>query len=436
MPGHFACEVTRFLYQADKVLEMSDRRIVITGTGIISCVGNDAKSFWDALVKGRCGLGPITRFDTSQYRTHIGGEVRDFDIHQYIEPKEARRLDTFCHYAIAAADEAMAQAGIPLDLDGFDPRRIGIVLGSGIGGLKVLEDQCKILHNRGPGKSSPLLIPMMIVDMAPGALSIRYGAKGPNFGVVTACASACHSMGESYWIIKRGDADIMMSGGAESTITPLGFAGFCSMKAMSQRNDDPLRASRPFDAERDGFVMSEGAGILILEELAHAKQRGAEILAEIIGYGATGDAYHITSPAPNGEGATRAMQMAVKHAGIDPTEIDYINAHGTSTQLNDKFETAAIKNLCGDYAYQVAISSTKGITGHSLGAAGGLETIACVNTLQTGIIPPTINYENPDPECDLDYTPNQAREKDVKIALNTNLGFGGHNAVLILRKFE
>lgn len=411
-----------------------DRRVVITGTGITSSVGNNTNDFWDSLTNGRCGIGPVTHFDCQQFRTQIAGEVKDFDISKYIEPKEARRLDDFCKFAIASSDEAMAQAGIPNDLSNVDPDKVGVLVGSGIGGMDTIEKQANILKDRGPSKTSPLMIPMLIVDMASGCLSMRYGAKGPNFGVVSACATACHSLGESFWIIKRGDADIMISGGAEATVTPLGFTGFCSMKAMSQRNDDPIRASRPFDAERDGFVMAEGAGVLILEEYEHAKKRGADILAELVGYGTTGDAYHITSPAPGGEGAARAMKMALGHAGISAQEIGYINAHGTSTQLNDKFETAAIKSVFGAYASDVAISSTKSMTGHALGAAGGLETIACTQVLKTGIIPPTINYENPDPECDLNYTPNSAQEKSVEYAMNINLGFGGHNAVLILKK--
>jgi 3-oxoacyl-[acyl-carrier-protein] synthase II len=413
-----------------------DRRVVITGTGVISCVGNSVSAFWDAVVAGRCGLGPVTRFDASRFRTRIAGEVKGFDIERYLPPKEARRLDQFCHFAIGAADEALASAGIPRDLAGLDPNRIGVVVGSGIGGLETIENQTLQLRDRGPEKASPLLVPMMIIDMSSGALSMRYGAKGPNFGVVTACATACHSIGESWWIIRRGDADMMITGGAESTITPIGFAGFCSMKAMSQRNDDPLHASRPFDAERDGFVMSEGSGVLILEELEHARRRGAPILAEVVGYGATGDAYHITSPDPNGEGAAQAMRIALRHAGLAPEQVDYLNAHGTSTPLNDKYETLAIKAVFGDHARRLAISSTKGTTGHALGAAGGLETIACVQAIRDGVIPPTINYQHPDPECDLDYTPNTAAQREVRVAININLGFGGHNAVVIVQRFN
>jgi 3-oxoacyl-[acyl-carrier-protein] synthase II len=417
---------------------MNERRIVITGTGIVSCVGNSVGDFWDALVNGRCGLGKLTRFDTTEYRTQIGGEIKNFDISKYMPVKDAKRLDLFCQYAVAAADEAMLQAGLPMQLDGsgIDRTRVGVLVSSGIGGLEILTEQNTILDARGPSRVSPLLIPMMIIDMASGNLSMRYGAQGPNVGIVSACATGCHSIGEAAWMIKRNDADIMIAGGTEASIVKLGFAGFCSMKAMSQRNDDPLHASRPFDADRDGFVMSEGAGVMILEELEHAKKRGANIIAEIVGYGATGDAYHITSPDPEGMGAARAIKMALGHAGVRPEEVDYINAHGTSTPLNDKFETKAIKAALGDHAYKVSVSSTKGTTGHSLGAAGGLESIACIKAIQTGIIPPTINYVTPDPDCDLDITPNTAKERDVKVAVNINLGFGGHNGALVFKRFE
>lgn len=417
---------------------MNNRRVVVTGYGVVSCVGNNVPDFWDSLVNGRCGLGRITRFDASEYRTQIAGEVKDFDVTKYMTAKEAKRLDLFCQYAIAASDEAMDSAGLPKELRGsnIDPNRVGVIVSSGIGGLHTMSEQDKLLIERGPGKISPLLIPMMIGDLASGNISIRYGAGGPNLGLVTACSTGCHSIGESFWCIKRDDADVMICGGAEASVVALGVAGFCAMKAMSQRNDDPLHASRPFDLNRDGFVMSEGAGVMILEELEHAKKRGANILAEVVGYGATGDAYHITSPAPDGNGGARAIRMAMRHAGLSTNEIDYINAHGTSTQLNDKFETMAIKGALGEDAYKVSVSSTKGTTGHGLGAAGGLESIACVKAIETGIIPPTINYETPDPECDLDITPNTARERKVEVALNSNLGFGGHNGVVIFRKFR
>ena len=416
---------------------MDFRRVVVTGIGAVSCLGHSVEETWNALIQGKCGIGPVTKFDPAAFRTRIAGEVRNFDATKYMTEKEARRLDDFCLYAIAAADEAMNDAGLGTGiLDGsiVDPTRIGVCVGSGIGGMRTMENQCKVLIERGPSRISPFLIPMMIIDMASGSISIRYGAKGPNMAIVTACTTASNSIGESFWMVKRGDADMMITGGAEASVSQLGFAGFCSMKALSQRNDDPLHASRPFDLNRDGFVMSEGSGILILEEYEHAKARGAKIYGEIIGYGATGDAFHITSPAPGGEGSARAFKMALGNAGINPEDVDYINAHGTSTSLNDKYETAAIKSAFGEAARKLAMSSTKGGMGHSLGAAGGLETIICLKAMQTGIVPPTINYETPDPECDLDCTPNTARERKIDIALNTNLGFGGHNAVLILKK--
>ena len=410
----------------------------MTGCGVISCVGNDVKTFWDAVVNGRCGLGPVTRFDVSDYRTRIAGEVKDFNVCDYLSFKESKRMDLFCHYAIAAADEAMKQAGLPVNGEwgNVDPDRVGVLVSSGIGGLDTITEQARILFEKGPGRISPLMIPMMISDISSGNISIRYGARGPNMAIVTACATGCHSIGESYWMVARDDADIMICGGAEASISKLGIAGFCAEKAMSTRNDDPLHASRPFDKDRDGFVMSEGSGVLILEELEHAKKRGAAILAEVIGYGLSGDGYHITSPAPDGNGGARAMKMAMKHAGITPDKIDYINAHGTSTELNDKFETLAIKGALGDAAKSVAVSSTKGVTGHGLGAAGGFESIVCVQSIINGVVPPTINYETPDPDCDLDITPNTAREMEIKVALNSNLGFGGHNGALLFSKFE
>lgn len=417
---------------------MSERRVVITGTGVISCVGNDAPTFWDALIHGRCGVGPVTKFDASAFRTRIAGEVKNFDFTPYVPPKEIKRIDLFCQYAIAAGDEALISAGLPLNFEAADstvnPDRVGVVVSSGIGALGTMEEQHKVLLDRGPNKITPFLIPKMIIDMASGHLSMRYKAKGPNMAIVTACCTSTHSIGEAYWMIKRDDADVMLAGGTEATIVPLGFAGFGAMQAMSERNDDPKTASRPFDRERDGFIMSEGSAVLVLEEYEHAKKRGANILAEIVGYGASGDAYHITSPAPGGLGVARAFEVAMKHAKVNPQEIEYINAHGTSTQLNDKFETAAIKKVLGDHAYKVSVSSTKGTTGHGLGAAGAYETIACAQVLRTGIIPPTINYQNPDPECDLDITPNKAKERAVSTVANINLGFGGHNAVLILKK--
>ena len=417
---------------------MNDRRVVVTGTGIVSCVGKSVDEFWDSISNGRCGIGPITRFDASEYRAQIAGEIEDFDVTKYIPFKEAKRLDLFCQYAIAAADEAMKQAGFPGDVaeGGVIPGRVGVVVSSGIGGLGTITQQQTTLDRRGPSRVSPLLIPMMIGDLAAGNLSIRYNAQGPNMGMVTACATATHSIGEALWMIKRNDADIMLAGGSEASIVPIGLAGFSSMKALSTRNDDPLHASRPFDANRDGFVMSEGSGVLVLEELEHAKKRGATIIGEVVGYGATGDAFHITSPNPEGVGAANAMTIAMRHAGINPEDVDYVNAHGTSTGLNDKYETKAIKRAFGEAAKTVSISSTKGTTGHGLGAAGGFESIACLKAIQNKLVPPTINYETPDPECDLDYTPNTAKEKDVKLALNVNLGFGGHNGALLFKRFE
>lgn len=416
---------------------MDKRRVVVTGCGALSCVGNNVAAFWDALVNGRCGIGKITRFDTSNYRTQIAGEVKDLDMSAFISVKEQRRMDLFTQYAIVAADEAMRNAQLPANPGDkrADGDRFGVMVSSGVGGLATMTKEAQVLIEKGPDRVSPFLIPMMISDMAAGAVAMRFDMRGPNLGLVTACATGCHSIGEAYWTIKHDDADVMLAGGAEASVVPLGLAGFCALKALSTRNDDPLHASRPFDRDRDGFVMSEGAGILVLEELEHAKKRGAEILAEVVGYGATGDAYHITSPAPNGEGAARAFKMALKNARINPEEVDYVNAHGTSTTLNDKYETQALKTVFGESVSKVAVSSTKGTMGHSLGAAGGLETIACVMTIRSGIIAPTINYETPDPECDLDYTPNVAREKKVDIAINTNLGFGGHNAALIVKRF-
>ena len=409
-----------------------NRRVVITGMGVVSSVGTGVSKFWDSLANGKSGIGRTTTFDTSDMRCQISGEMSDFDVSNYLPPKEARRLDPFCHYAVAAADEAIAQAGIG---DGaVDPRRAGVLIGGGIGGIRTLQSQAVILHERGPGKASPLMVPMMIIDMASGFVSIRHGFKGPNLAVVTACASATHAIGEAMWIIKRGDADAMITGGAEACLCRLGTAGFCSMRALSERNDDPEHASRPFDADRDGFVPSEGAGILVLESYETAKARGAEILAEIVGYGASGDAYHITAPDPDGDGAVRAIQASLKHESIAPDEIGYINAHGTSTPLNDKMETAAIKQALGQTAYSIPVSSTKSMTGHALGAAGGIEAIACVQAIREGLIPPTVNYDTPDPDCDLDYVPNQAREASIDTAMSINLGFGGHNAVLAFRK--
>ena len=417
---------------------MQERRIVVTGMGALSCVGNSVGEFWDALVSGKSGIGPITRFDTTGFKTTIAGEIKNFDCEAHFSAKEAHRLDPFCQYAIAAADEALDSAKLPRDFRGvprLDTDRIGVLVSSGIGGLASLCEQHTGMIQRGDSRVSPLVIPMLIGNIASGNISIRTGAGGPNYGIVTACATATHSIGEAFWCIKRDDADMMICGGSEAAVLPIGIAGFGAMRALSCRNDDPVRASRPFDRDRDGFVMSEGAGVLILEELGHARKRGAEIFAEVAGFGASGDGYHITSPAPDGNGAARAMRMALRHADLRPEEIDYINAHGTSTQLNDKFETLAIKSVFGDKP-RCAISSTKGTMGHALGAAGALESIACIQAIRTSTVPPTINFVTPDPECDLDVTPNTARKREIRTALNCNLGFGGHNGILIFRRFE
>ncbi len=382
----------------------------------------------------KSGIGPITGFDATEFRTKVAGEVKDFEITQYMSTKEGRKLDLFCQYGIAAAEEAVKQAG--LDVEGsFDPERVGVLVGSGIGGIRTLENLSKTMATRGPGRVSPFTVPMMISDMASGNISIRHGFKGPNFGIVSACATGTHSIGEAWWIIKRGDADAMIAGGTEACVSEQGMAGFCAMKAMSERNDDPATASRPFDKDRDGFVMAEGAGVLVLETLESAEARGATILAELVGYGATGDAGHITAPDENGTGAAKAMTIALEHAGLKPEDVDYYNAHGTSTPLNDKYETKALKLAFGDHAYKLAVSSTKGLTGHGLGAAGGIETIACIKAITEGVVPCTANYTTPDPDCDLDIVPNVPRKMNVDVAMNMNLGFGGHNGAIVVKKF-
>ena len=405
--------------------------MVVTGQGVLCPLGNTVEEFWKRLVAGESGIGPVTRFDTTAYDTRFAGEVRDFKPESVMDRKDVRRSDLFVQFAVAATAQAMEQSGIQ---GAVDPTRFGVIVGSGIGGISTFEDQHRTLLEKGPSRVSPFFIPMMISDMASGQVSIHFGAKGPNYCTVSACSSGAHAVGEAYRIIQNSEADVMIAGGAEAPVTPVSFAGFCSMKAMSTRNDDPTRASRPFDSERDGFVMGEGAGILILEEFEHAKKRGAAILAEIVGYGATGDAHHMTAPAPEGEGAARAMRAAVSDSGLDLTEFGYVNAHGTSTPLNDKFETQAIKSVFGEHASRVAVSSTKSMTGHLLGAAGGLETIICVLALERGILPPTINYEHPDPDCDLDYVPNTARKVETRAALSNSLGFGGHNVTLALSR--
>ncbi len=410
------------------------RRVVITGMGVVSPIGNTLEEFWTSLIEGRSGTGLLTKFDPTKYSSHVAAEVKNFKAEDYIDPKELRRMDTFCHYAMAATALAMEQAG--LDAQAEDPKRAGVLIGSGIGGIETIEKQKEILLEKGPRRISPFLIPMLIINMASGLVSIRYGFQGPNTAVVTACATGTHAIGDAMRIIERDEADVMLAGGSEAAITPLGFGGFCSAKALSTRNDEPEKASRPFENDRDGFVMGEGAGIVILEELEHAKRRGADIYAEVIGYGMNGDAHHITMPSPEGRGAREAMRSALDSAKLPVEQVDYINAHGTSTELNDKFETQAIKDLFGSHAKTLAVSSTKSMTGHLLGAAGAVEAIAVAKTLKEGIIPPTINYETPDPECDLDYVPNTAREQSVQIALSNSFGFGGHNAVLIMKRFQ
>jgi 3-oxoacyl-[acyl-carrier-protein] synthase II len=410
------------------------RRVVITGIGVISPIGTGKQEYFDGLKEGKCGVDYITRFNTEGFETKIAAEVKDFDPARYMDKKESRRMDRFTQYAVAATKMAVEDA--ELNIESVDNNRFGVCIGSGIGGMETFEAQYDILKEKGPRRVSPFMIPMMISNIAAGNISIAFNAKGPNTTIVTACASSTNAIGEAFKTIQRGAADIMISGGAEASITRLSLAGFNAMKALSTRNEDPATASRPFDKDRDGFIMGEGAGILIIEELDHAIKRGGRIYGEIVGYGATGDAYHITAPDPDADGAYRAMLLAIQDAGIEADEIDYINAHGTSTDLNDRLETLAIKRLLGNKAYKVAISSTKSMTGHLLGAAGAIEAIACLMAINEGIIPPTINYTTPDENCDLDYVPNKAREMEVKYALSNSLGFGGHNATILLKKYE
>ena len=411
-----------------------NRRVVITGMGVVSPVGNDLETFWDNLRNGVSGIDLIIAFDPSAYDCRIAGEVRNFDPKNFFKnSKDARRTDRYSHLAMAASKMALEDSGV--DLEKVNRQRFGSLISSGIGGLKTLEDQISNLLTKGPSRVSPFTIPMLISNMASGIVSMEYGLQGPNFCIVTACATSNNAIGESWRIIKFGDADIFLAGGAEASIVPIGLAGFASMKALSTRNDEPQRASRPFDRDRDGFVMGEGAGVLVVEELEHAKARGAKIYCELTGYGLSADAHHMTAPPPDGEGAVRAMKMALDHAGVTPEQVDYVNAHATSTGLGDVCETRAIKTVFGDYAYKVSISATKSMTGHLLGGAGAIETAACVMAIRDSVIPPTINLENPDPECDLDYTPKVAREKKVRIALNNSFGFGGHNATLVTTEF-
>jgi 3-oxoacyl-[acyl-carrier-protein] synthase II len=410
------------------------RRVVVTGVGAVTPVGNTAEEFWAALLQGKSGIGPITRFDAGPLPTKIAGEVKGFDPLRYIDKKDDRKLDPFLKYAIACAVMAVEDAG--LNVERVDRTRFGVLVGSGIGGITTLLETHKILLEKGPDRVSPFFIPMLIINMASGLISMRFGAKGPNSSIVTACATGNHAIGDAMKIIQRDDADVMIAGGSEAIILPLTFAGFCQMKAMSTRNDEPTRASRPFDAARDGFVCGEGGGLVVLESLEHALARDARIYAEVVGYGMTGDAHHMTAPDPEADGAARAMSIAVRDAGIEPSTVGYINAHGTSTPYNDKSETMAIKRVFGEHARKLAVSSTKSMTGHLLGAAGGIEAIATVLAIHHGALPPTINYENPDPDCDLDYVPNQARKQDVDIALSNAFGFGGTNATLVFRKYR
>ncbi len=413
---------------------MNTKRVVITGIGVLSPIGNSKAEFWSSLINGKGGIGPNTKFDVSEHTSKIAGELKNFDASHLISSKEARRMDGFVQYALVAADEAIKDA--KLDLQSENPERIGCIVGSGIGGLITIEEQHKIFLEKGAKRVSPFLIPMLIINMASGQIAINYNLKGPNFAVVTACASSNHGIGEAYRIIQNAKADVMVVGGSENGITPLGLAGFCSARALSTRNDDPEHASRPFDKERDGFIMAEGAAILVLESLEHALARNADIIAEIVGYGATCDAYHMTAPDPEARGAIRSMQLALEDAGVSPDKVDYINAHGTSTVLNDKIESKAIDLVFKDHAKKLMVSSTKSMTGHMLGAAGAIEASATALALKEGIIPPTINYNVPDPDCNLDYVPNEARKVDFSIAISNSLGFGGHNATIAIKKFN
>jgi|TARA_B100000959_G_scaffold282085_1_gene347695 3-oxoacyl-[acyl-carrier-protein] synthase II len=397
--------------------------------GALAPNGNDLSSFWDAILNGRSGIGQITRFDASDFRVQIAGELKDFDPEPALDRKEARRNDPFVHYGVHVAQQAFDDSG--LQISDEDAERFGVIFGSGIGGIGTLEDQNAVLREKGPGKVSPFLVPMMICDMSAGMISIKLGAKGPNYTTVSACASAAHAIGEAARKIQYGDADVMVTGGTEAAVTPVSVGGFAAARALALRNDEPELASRPFDSDRNGFVLGEGAGALVLEEYEHARARGAQIYAEFRGLGFTADAYHITDMAPEGEGGQRAMRLALKDAELDPTDVDYINAHGTSTLVGDTQETAAIKGVFADHARSLAVSSTKSMTGHLLGAAGAIETIACIMAVKHGVLPPTINLDNPDPACDLDYVPKTAREGNVDVALNNSFGFGGHNAALI-----
>jgi len=410
------------------------RRVVVTGLGMVTPLGTGVEKNWEALCAGKSGIGPITKFDASDFTCQIAGEVKDFRSEDFMDKQHVRRFDIFIHYGVASAKMAMEDSG--LEIDSSNSQRIGCVTGSGLGGLAMIEHFHKVLLEKGPRRISPFFIPGIIANMLPGQIAIELGAKGPNTSIETACAASCHSIGESFRLIQQGFADAMITGGSEAVVTPLALGGFCSMRALSTRNDEPEKASRPFDLNRDGFIMGEGAGILILEEMNQALERGANIYAEIAGYGLSSDAYHISAPDPEGQGAVSCMSMAIETAALKPENVDCINAHGTSTQLNDLSETKAIKALFGEHAYKLAISSTKSMTGHLLGGTGGIEAIYSVLTIKHGIIPPTINYETPDPECDLDYVPNNARGADVRVVLSNSFGFGGTNAALLFKAFE
>lgn len=414
-------------------MNLTKRRVAITGLGVISPLGNTKEKYWDSLVKGVSGVKIVTAIDPNKFTSHIAAEVLDFDPSQYLSPKEVRRTDRFVQFAIGAAKHCIDDSKI--NLEKIDKNRAGVLIGSGIGGLHTIEKEAFQYMEKGPSRITPFLIPMLIVNMATGQVSILFGLKGPSSAVATACATANHAIGDAFKIIQRGDADLMLAGGAEAAVTPLGFGGFCALKALSLRNDAPEKASRPFDKERDGFVMGEGAGVVLLEELEHAKARKATIYAEMAGYGMSGDGYHMTAPDPTGDGAIRCMNACLKDAGVKPEDVSYVNAHGTSTELNDKIETLAIKKVFGKHAYKMAVSSTKSMTGHLLGAAGGVELIACALAIKEGIIPPTINQEHPDPDCDLDYVPNKARKANVDFAISNAFGFGGHNATLAVKKY-
>ncbi|MBI2884738.1 MAG: beta-ketoacyl-ACP synthase II [Candidatus Omnitrophica bacterium] len=410
------------------------KRVVVTGVGAVTPVGNDAPAMWANLVKGVSGVGPITSFDASLFASRIAAEVKGFDPAAYLGPKEIRRNERFVQLAVASAKQAVADAG--LDVSKENPFRVGVLVGSGMGSLHLIEEQHSQFLSKGPDKISPFMIPMIIVNMAAGQVAISLGAKGPNSCTATACASGAHGVGEAFRIVQRGDADVMVAGGTESCVTKMAVGGFCALMALSRRNDAPTKASRPFDKERDGFVIGEGAGLMVLEELEHAKRRGAKIYAEMAGYGRTADAYHMTAPDPEGAGASEAMRVALEDARLNPEQLSYINAHGTSTELNDKIETLAIKRTCGAAAKRIPVSSTKSMTGHLIGAAGGVEAIISCLAIHHGVLPPTINYEHPDPACDLDYVPNQARNVPVESALSNSLGFGGHNATVVFKKFR